>query len=143
MVLLVAAARPAQDATVFPATPILRGLAGLARVAADANQKQKIPSPNADGRGKLSGMETIRRQVGELQANERSAAELLLGHRLRGNEQLILQVLQLDVTEPPKEDSRPAQTLPDWCNVYEGLTDEEIENIHRSITRCNLSRTFE
>jgi hypothetical protein len=143
MVLFVAAACPAHDATVFPATPILRGLAGAAPVAVDANQKQKIPSPNAPSRGKLSGMETIKRQVGEMQAHERSAAELLLGHRLRGNEQLILQVLQLDVTEPPKEDSRPAQTLPDWCNVYEGLTDEEIENIDRSITRCNLSRTFE
>ena len=88
-------------------------------------------------------METITRQVGEMQAHERSAAALLLGHSLRGHEQIILQVLDLDVTEPPAEDSRPAQTLPDWCNVYEGLTDEEVENIHRSITRCNLTRSFE
>ena len=88
-------------------------------------------------------METIKRQVGELQANERSAAELLLGHRLRGNEQLILQVLELDVTEPPANDSRPAQTLPEWCNVYSGLTDAEINEIEKSITRSNLTRSFE
>ncbi len=88
-------------------------------------------------------METIRRQVGELQANERSAAELLLGHRLRGNEQLILQVLQLDVAEPSANDSQPAQTLPDWCNVYKGLTDAEVDEIDKSITRCNLTRSFE
>ena len=87
-------------------------------------------------------METITRQVGEMQANERSAAELLLGHRLRGHEQLILQVLDLNATEP-FEDSRPSQSLPDWCNIYNGLTNVEIDNIDKSIIRCNLSRSFE
>lgn len=91
----------------------------------------------------MPGMETITRQVCELRPNERSAAELLLGHRLRGNERLILQVLDLDVVQPTAEDSRPPQMLPDWCNVYEGLSDEEVDNIHRSITRCNLTRSFE
>lgn len=104
-------------------------------------KKQKLPSPDATGRGKLSGMETITRQVGEMQAHERSAAELLLGHRLRGHEQLILQVLELDVTEPPKEDSRPAQTIEDWIHVYDGLSDEEIEKIDAiANTRANLTR---
>ncbi|MEI7700218.1 MAG: hypothetical protein WCK86_10500 [Planctomycetia bacterium] len=88
-------------------------------------------------------METITRQVGELQDNERSAAELLVGHRLRGNERLILQVLHPEVMQPSVEDSQPAQTLPDWRNVYEGLSGEEVENLHRSITRCNLTRSFE
>ena len=88
-------------------------------------------------------MEIITRQVGELRDNERSAAELLLGHRLRGNERLILQVLDLDVAPPAGQDSRPAQTLPDWCNVYEGLTDEEVERIDQSIARCNLTRAVE
>ncbi len=83
----------------------------------------KTPSPAVSVRGKLSAMETIKRQVGELQANERSAAELLLGHRLRGNEQLILQILELDLAAPPTNDSRPAQTLEDWCNVYKGVPD--------------------
>ncbi len=84
-------------------------------------------------------METITRQVGEMQANERSAAELLIGHRLRGHEKLILQVVNLDMVEQASE-SRPAQSLPDWCNIYNGLTDVEIDNIDKSITRCNLSR---
>ena len=88
-------------------------------------------------------METIKRQVGELQANERSAAELLLGRRPRGNEQLILQVLELDVAEPPTNDSPPTQALPEWCNVYRGLTDAEIDEIDKAITRCNLTRSFE
>lgn len=102
---------------------------------------RKIPSPDATGRGKLQGMETITRQVGELRDNERSAAELLLGHRLRGNEQLILQVLDLDVVQPPVHDSRPAQTLEDWAHVYDGLSDSEIETIDAiAKTRANLTR---
>jgi hypothetical protein len=96
-------------------------------------------------------METVTRHVGELQANERSAAELLLGHRLRGNEQLILQVLDLDVVQPPENgpsassslSSSPPQALPTWCNVYEGLTDDEVENLHQSITRSHLTRSVE
>lgn len=86
-------------------------------------------------------MEIITRQVDELQANERSAAELLLGHRLRGNEQLILQVLELDVAKPTVQDSRPAQTLEDWVHVYDGLSDAEIEKIDAiANTRANLTR---
>ena len=88
-------------------------------------------------------METITREVGELRDNERSAAELLLGHRLRGNERLILQVLDSDVVQPAGQDSRPAQALSDWCNVYEGLTDEEVERIDQSITRGKLTRSVE
>ena len=101
----------------------------------------KIPSLDAVGRVKLSGMETITRQVGELRPNERSAAELLLGHRLRGNERLILQVLDLDVLQPTSHDSQPAQTLEDWAHVYDGLNDEEIETIDAiAKTRANLTR---
>ena len=86
-------------------------------------------------------METITRQVGEMQAYERSAAELLLGHRLGGHEQLILHVLELDVKKPLAEDSRPAQTLEDWVHVYDGLSDEEIETIDViAKTRANLTR---
>lgn len=87
-------------------------------------------------------METITRHVGEMKANERSAAELLLGHRLRGHEQLIIQIMSHE-TADQTNDSHPAQSLPDWCNIYNGLTDEEIDNIDKSIVRCDLSRSFE
>ena len=88
-------------------------------------------------------METITRQVDELQANERSAAELLVGHSLRGHERLILQVLEIDVAVPPPEDSRPAQTLEDWVHIYDGLSDEEIEEIDAiAKTRANLTRNL-
>jgi len=43
----------------------------------------------------------------------------------------------------PTNNSQSAQALPDWCNIYNGLTDEEIDNIDKSIMRSNLSRSFE
>lgn len=102
---------------------------------------RKILSQDARGNVKLFRMETITRQVGDLRANERSAAELLLGRRLRGNERLILQVLDLNVVQPTVQDSRPAQTLEHWAQVYDGLSDEEIEAIDTiAKTRANLTR---
>lgn len=32
--------------------------------------------------------------------------------------------------------------LPDWCNVYEGLTDEEIDDIESAIVRDPGTRRF-
>jgi hypothetical protein len=88
-------------------------------------------------------METISRHVDELRPQERSAVEMLLGHSLRGTERLILQIVDVDEAQPPTQDSRPDELLPAWCNVYEGLTDEEMEKIGESILRCNLTRSFE
>ena len=87
-------------------------------------------------------METITHQVDRLPASGRSAAEQLIGHSLRGNERLIIQVLEMEVDPTPTAPAS-AQTLPDWCNVYQGMTDEEIDDLDRSITRCNLTRSFE
>ena len=88
-------------------------------------------------------METITRHVGEMQATERSAAELLIGHRLRGHERLIVQVLEFDTPEPRGDDNRPAQTLEDWVHVFDGLTDEQIESIDAiAKTRANLTRNL-
>ena len=100
-------------------------------------------SPDDVPRVILCSMEIITRQVGELHPNERSAAELLLGHRLRGNEQLILHVMPRDAPTSQVNGLWSSQTLPDWCNVYEGLSDAEIDEIEKSITRCNLTRSFE
>ncbi|MGV2339892.1 MAG UNVERIFIED_CONTAM: hypothetical protein LVR18_39840 [Planctomycetaceae bacterium] len=89
----------------------------------------------------MYGMEMISRNVEELRPHERSAAELLPGHRLRGNERLILQVVGVPAIQPPTQDSRPAQTLEDWAHVYEGLSDEKINAIDKiAKTRAILTR---
>ena len=41
-------------------------------------------------------------------------------------------------SSPRDEIDRP--TLPDWCNVYDGLSDEEIEDLENTIlNRADLT----
>ena len=86
-------------------------------------------------------METVTRNVRDLGASERSAVEQLVGHRLSDQQRLIIQV----VGSNPGSEPLPARTdeLPAWCNVYEGLTDDQIADIEKSIVRCDVSRSFE
>ena len=88
-------------------------------------------------------METIVRNVRDLQDNERSAAEQLVGHSVRENQQIIIQVADIDLSPAPSGAAASEGKLPDWCNVYEGLTDAEIAEIEKSIIRCHDSRSFQ
>ncbi len=88
-------------------------------------------------------METISRIVGKMHTQERSAAELLVGHALREHERVIVHVLALDAEEMPSENLQPVAALPDWCNVYAGMTDQEVDDVQQSITRCTVTRSFE
>ena len=60
-----------------------------------------------------------------------------LGEKLKENQQVIIQVISLGAPNqtpesPPEKQSDLASAgvaFPDWCNVYEGLSDEEISDI--------------
>ena len=86
-------------------------------------------------------METVIRHVRDLGASERSALEQLVGHTLHENQQLVIQVMTFNV--PAAGAPRPAgATLPDWCKVFEGLTDEEIAAVESvALQRANLTRS--
>lgn len=80
-----------------------------------------------------SEMESIIRNVRDIETNQRRALEQVLGQKLQENQQIIIQVVT-----PVKE---PEQRLPDWCNVYEGLTAERVTEIEDVILgRCDLTR---
>lgn len=49
----------------------------------------------------------------------------------------------LEPGSPAPPDGGNGAELPAWCNVYEGLTDEQIVDIERSIVRTRASRTFD
>jgi len=85
-------------------------------------------------------METVVHRISDLAGGQRSAAEQLVGHPLHEDQQLVIQVVNLarNKIEIPKENEEGM--LPDWCNVYEGLTDDEIDSLDRAITRLNLTR---
>ena len=98
-------------------------------------------------------METIIRNVSDLPAHDRTAAERLVGHELTPNQQLVIvvkeqvvinQVVKYQNGNVAVSDTSSASKLPDWCNVYQGLSDKEIEELEGVIlTRADLSRPVE
>ena len=65
----------------------------------------------------------------------------VLGHRcpaLRAGainaakQQVVINVVNLDLSKPDKSAPSISQEVPDWWNIYEGLTDEEIEELDQA-----------
>jgi predicted RNA methylase len=75
-------------------------------------------------------MEIISKDVPQLTADERRAMEHLVGHPLEDRQRLVIQVV-----EPPEKRFDFILSNPPWGNVYEGMSDEEVERAHRSIIR--------
>jgi len=94
-------------------------------------------------------MDTVIRNVDEIDAHDRQALEHVLGQSLRENQQLVINIVNLQVPvgaaqSPVPHKSNGTPTLPAWCNVYEGLSDEEIAAMEQTIlTRADLSRPSE
>lgn len=80
-------------------------------------------------------METIVHNVGELGETGRSAAETLVGHALDESQQLVIQVVSLGTRENDAESATKPDELPDWCNVYAGLSDEQVAALEQAISR--------
>jgi hypothetical protein len=84
-------------------------------------------------------MDRIICNVRDIQGEDRRALEHVIGQPLRENQQLVIEVVTMDVGEP----QQTAGTLPDWCNIYDGLSDEEVDEIEKSIVRSPGGRSFE
>ena len=84
-------------------------------------------------------METIIRNVRDLREPERSTLERLVGHELRQTQQLVIQI-KGDGTEDRAIVQPAVGELPDWCRIYEGLSDAEIDDLDRLIVRTQSSR---
>jgi len=77
--------------------------------------------------------------VATLDLPHRQALEEVIGKQLASHQRLVISVIEL--VPPAVEDSRPAQSLDDWTKIYDGLSDEEVEEIDQvAKTRANLSR---
>jgi hypothetical protein len=87
-------------------------------------------------------MEVIIHNVGELGQPVRSAAETLVGHALDENQQLVIQVLDLEARNDDGLSAADRDDLPDWCNVYDGMSDEQIAALEQAIShRLDLKRS--
>ena len=87
-------------------------------------------------------MESIVRNVRDIDTGDRHAIEHVVGQTLRDNQKLIIQLAEIEIpVEESSTDPRPPQTLEDWTGVYEGLSDDEIEAIDKTAkTRADLTR---
>jgi hypothetical protein len=88
-------------------------------------------------------MESITRHVRDLTLADRSAIERVVGHPLSVDQRLTIQVMTEVETcaETDRTNEAPTNRLPEWCNVYGGMSDDELlalEGIIRA--RANLDR---
>jgi hypothetical protein len=84
-------------------------------------------------------METVIRNVGDLDAHDRTTLERIVGHELRESQQLVIQVVG-GISPPAPVHPSAGPSLPDWCRVYDGLMDTEVDELDRSIVRSPTSR---
>lgn len=90
-------------------------------------------------------VKTIIRSTADLDPDDRTLLERLLGEQLHDDQQLVIGVVDRQSCGGPPHQAHVATaqvpTLPDWCNVYEGLSDEEVADLERVILqRADLSR---
>lgn len=89
-------------------------------------------------------METVIRNVAELDNADRQAIEHLLGKHLADNQQVVISVVSVDLAHPVESLIPAAEGVPDWWKVYEGLNDEDVDRLDQAIRqRANHTRVFE
>ncbi len=86
-------------------------------------------------------MEKITRNVPELDTDEKRVYESVLGHELSANQQIILHVVTLEDQDDENETHQPSGTLPEYFNVYDGMSDKEIAELEELILPRSPSRS--
>ena len=90
-------------------------------------------------------MDSIIRNVTEIDQADRQALEHVIGQVLREDQQVVIKVVDVETST-----CQPAQTpsaddgIPQWWKVYEGLSDEDVDRLDGAIRqRADLTRAFE
>lgn len=107
------------------------------------NSGKKDDLQNLVNQGYNVHMESITKNVRDISQPDRLALEQVIGQQLAENQQVIIQICNLDLgPNSTQAETESTQGLPDWCNVYAGRTDEQIEAVERTaLQRANLTRT--
>jgi hypothetical protein len=88
-------------------------------------------------------MEKVIRNVAEIDQADRRAIEHLIGKQLADHQQVIISVVNLDLTSPDEPAAPASGDMPAWWNIYEGLSDEEVDRLDQAIRqRANLTRSL-
>jgi hypothetical protein len=64
---------------------------------------------------------------------------------LSEGQQIVIRVVNAETVAPqPVKGGATDEQIPDWWNVYEGLTEEEVDRLDKAIReRADLTRHFE
>ena len=88
-------------------------------------------------------METIVCNVRDLDPDDRSALERVVGHGLGESHQLIVNVVNIDPANQASVSTQETGEIPDWWKIYEGLSETEIDALDQAIRqRADLTRDF-
>jgi len=86
-------------------------------------------------------METIIRHVRDIDTDERRVLEHVIGQQLHENQKVIIQVVTLSCQPAEEQGAAQPGKLPEWCNVYDGLTGAQIADVEEVILqRSDLTR---
>lgn len=108
------------------ARPVVRGLVN------DVSSADDIIGYN-------SRMSTVVREVRELSTADRTALERVVGQPLQ--DQQTVEILVYSSHRDPETVREVATTtLPDWCLIYQGLSDSEIDDLNAEVCRSPDSR---
>ncbi len=90
-------------------------------------------------------MDSIIRNVTDIDQADRQALEHVIGQHLRENQQVVISVLNVDMSKPlPAQTHSTEDRIPEWWKVYDGLSDDEVDRLDGAIRqRANLTRVFE
>jgi hypothetical protein len=91
-------------------------------------------------------MESIARNVKDIAPDDRRSLEHVVGRRLQDNQRIIVQVVSMDLQEAEQRarqspKSSASVSLPDYCDVYDGLSDEELTELESLILDRSPSRS--
>jgi hypothetical protein len=89
-------------------------------------------------------MDTVTLKVADIAPADRYALEHAFGVPLHEHRQVVLKVVEISEPEPIATGKSEAPALPEWCNVYAGMSDEDVDRLDRAIRqRLDLTRDRE
>ena len=78
-------------------------------------------------------MEKVIRNVAEIDTADRRAIEHMIGKHLAEHQQVIISVVNLDLVSPDASAVPESEGVPAWWNIYEGLSDEDVDRLDQAI----------
>lgn len=88
-------------------------------------------------------MEKVIRNVAEIDPADRQAIEHVIGKHLAEHQQVIISIVNRDLAPPDESPLPAAGAVPAWWNIYEGLSDEQVDHLDQAVRqRANLTRSL-